>query len=375
MATVSRALEILAELVAMRTVPGEANAAWVSYVSSRLSAIGCRIVRVPSSLGDCEGVIASLGPPDPGGLVLSGHMDVVDVAGQDWTVDPFRLTARGGRVYGRGTTDMKGFLACALALVEAHSARAPDRPLHLAISGDEETTCRSAVALAEHLTARLPPVRGVIVGEQTGLRAANRHRGAYTLDVEVTGQAGHASRPDRGLSAIALAAQLILWLEARSDGALGPGTTDAGTTHSVGRISGGTATNIIAERCGFSWDVRLAPEQALEAEIAAFDDAAERLLAGVRTRAPAAAVSVSVVAAFPGFLTPPDTPFACDCESLAAEPGFVGYDGATEAGIYQARGLPAIVMGPGDIADAHVADESLAVDQLEACCALLARLA
>jgi acetylornithine deacetylase len=370
MIDLSRTLAILDDLVAIKSVPGQANRDWIFYVRSRLEAAGCRVWIVPSATDACDGLVASTGPDAPGGLLLSGHLDVVSVEDQQWTSDPFRLRRDGDRVYGRGTTDMKGFVACAIATLEAAARQAHDRPLHLAISGDEETTCQSAITLAAFVAKELATPRGVLVGEPTCLRPVNRHRASYTYEVEVTGRPAHASMPELGFSATALAARLMTWIDDRSARVFSP---DA-TTHSIGTIAGGTANNIIASQCRFEWDVRMSPGDDVGELAKAFRREADLLLAPVRTRIPEAAVSLNETARFPGFHTSADTLFAEECIAASDAESHAAMAAATEAGIFQCAGFPVIVMGPGDMKQAHTADEFIETGQLAGCLAQLARI-
>ena len=301
---------------------------------------------------------------------MSGHVDVVSTEGQSWTGDPFRLRRDGNRLFGRGVTDMKGFVACAIAAME-NAARHPGaRPLHLALSADEESTCQSARSLASFVADKLPAPRGVLVGEPTLLCPVNCHKGSYTYEVCITGRAVHASRPETGVSATTLAARLMTWIDDRSAAAYAP----SATTHSIGTIEGGTASNIIAGHCRFEWDIRLAPGDDLTAIERDFQTEADRLLEKERQRAPEADVKLRRTASFPGFRTPPETPFAQECLAVSHAADHLEFAGGTEAGIYADAGLPVIVMGPGDIAQAHITDEYIDIKQLEACTAQLLRL-
>ncbi|MEZ5873078.1 MAG: M20/M25/M40 family metallo-hydrolase [Nitratireductor sp.] len=371
MVDLSQTLAILDDLVAIASVPGQANREWLSYVRSRLEAAGCRVAIVPSPSGDCEGLVASTGPGIPGGLVLSGHADVVSAEGQNWTSDPFRLRLDGSRAFGRGTADMKGFVACAITMMEHAASRGLERPLHLALSGDEETTCQSAVSLAGFVAQNLPVPRGVLIGEPTCLQPVNRHRASFTWEVEVKGRSAHASMPELGLSATALAAHLIAWIDNRSARIFSP---DA-TTHSIGTIMGGTANNIIAEHCRFEWDIRLSPHEDIEELTDDFRSEAERLLAPQRDRVPEAAVHLSENAVFPGFHTDANNVFAQECIAASIAASLLPMAAATEAGIYHEAGLPVIVMGPGNMEQAHTPDEYIELDQLAACLHQLSRLA
>lgn len=362
-------LAILDDLVAIPSVPGERNEDWLRYVSKRLSEGGCDVRLVPSPGGDCSGLIASIGPNVPGGLVLSGHVDVVSAEGQGWTGDPFRLRQKQGRVYGRGVADMKGFVACAIATIEEATHRPLVKPVHIALSADEETKCQSALSLADFVSKQLPTPRGVLVGEPTLLCPVNRHRGSYTYKVDVIGRAAHASLPNHGVSATALAARLMTWIEDHS----ADGYPNGGTTHSIGVIEGGSASNIIAGQCWFEWDIRLAPGDRIDQIEKAFLAEVARLLAGVKERAPEVGVSLRQTACFPGFRTPPDHPFAQECLACSEAVDHEEFAAGTEAGIYAAANLPVMVMGPGDIAQAHITDEFLDIEQLERCLAQLQR--
>ncbi|WP_306114234.1 MULTISPECIES: acetylornithine deacetylase [unclassified Roseovarius] len=370
MADLPAILTVLDDLVAIRTVPGEKNAEWLRYVSARLAAIGAEIAEVPSPAGERTGLIASIGPDRPGGLVLSGHLDVVSADGQSWTSDPFRLRRTENRVYGRGTTDMKGFVACAIAVFEEAARGDLSHPVHIALSADEETACQSARSLAAHIAKNLPPPRGVLVGEPTALRPSNGQKGSYTYAVDVTGRAAHASMPELGVSATAIAARLMTWIEDQSARVYGPETT----SHSVGVVEGGTASNIIAGHCRFEWDIRLAAGDRLDQIEQAFHTEVERLLVPHRENAAEVDVRLQQTADFPGFLTAPDHPFVKEClmASDAGDPQ--AFPAGSEGGIYSAAGLPVVIMGPGDLAQAHIADEFLEIEQLESCAVQLRRL-
>lgn len=370
MTDLSQALAILDDLVAIPSVPGEQNQTWLSYVRSRLEAAGCRVSVVPSPSGDCEGLVASIGPDLPGGLVLSGHVDVVSVEGQQWTSDPFRLRHAGNRVVGRGSVDMKGFVACAIATIEHAASQTLARPLHVALSADEETACQSAVSLAAFVADRLPAPRGVLVGEPTCLHPVNRHRSSLTYEVEITGRSAHASMPELGFSATALAAHLMAWIDSRSARVFSPDVT----THSIGTVSGGTANNIIAGQCRFEWDIRLSPSEDLAKLTDGFRREAGRRLDEVRDRVPEAAVSLKETARFPGFHTEADSLFAQECIAVSDAASHKAMAAATEAGIFQDAGLPVIVMGPGNMEQAHTPDEFIELDQLAGCLAQLQQL-
>lgn len=209
MEALDRTIATLEALVAIPTVPGQSNAEMVEFITAAVSLLDARVRRVPSPLGDAEGLVLSTGPDVPGGLILSGHMDVVPVEGQDWASDPFRLRRAGDRLIGRGTCDMKGFVACALTQLSLVDPATAEVPLHVVLSADEESTCRSIDTLIAEIARHLPPVRGVIVGEPTALRPVNRHKASATHHVTVRGRAAHASIPHEGIDAVALAVRLM----------------------------------------------------------------------------------------------------------------------------------------------------------------------
>lgn len=376
----TQAIAILQDLVAIPSVPGAHNDAIVTHVADLLRRHGARVQIVPSPISGENGIVASVGPDVGGGLVLSGHLDVVSTEGQHWTGDPFTLRNDGVRLFGRGTTDMKGFVACALALMTMQAADRMTRPIHLFLSADEESTCRSVESLVQHAIAHLPPVRGVIVGEPTAMRVANQHKSAVTFLVEVSGKPIHASMADQGVSAITVAAQLVAWLDGlmqRNAAAAveqGPFLPNF-STHTVGTIAGGSSRNTVAESCSFQWDARLMPGD--DAEDLEKDFAAQLagLTCGGRDVAAEIGVNLTREAFFPALQPDADNPILSEALALcgATSPSTVPY--ATEAGIIQQAGFKVIVCGPGDAACAHIADEYVEIEQLRQCLDLLQRLA
>lgn len=375
----TQAIATLANLVAIPSVPGQRNAEIVAHVSELLKKHGARVQIVPSPINGENGIVASIGPDVAGGVVLSGHLDVVSTEGQIWTGDPFTLRRGGERLFGRGTTDMKGFVACALTLMTAQAGARLDRPLHLFLSADEESTCRSVESLVQHATAHLPPVRGVIVGEPTQMQVANQHKGAVTFLVEVTGRPIHASMADQGISAITVAAQLVNWLDemmqtnAAAADATGPYVPNF-STHTVGTISGGTSNNTVAESCRFQWDARLMPGDEADDLVAAFNARLASLTCCGRNVADEITVRLTREAFFPALLPVADSGFLAEILSArgANVPSTVPY--GTEAGIIQQAGFEVIVCGPGNANCAHIADEFVEMAQLKQCLDLLGRM-
>lgn len=379
----SQVKDMLAKLVGFDTTSRNSNLQLIDFVEDYLAGFGIASRRVFSDEKDKANLFATIGPADAaGGVVLSGHTDVVPVDGQDWRTDPFDLAEAGGRLWGRGTCDMKGFIAVALALVPEFRALDLKRPIHLAFSYDEEVGCLGAPRLIEAMTASLPPCHAVIVGEPTDMKAVGAHRGIAAYETVITGRPAHSSQPQEGANAIEAAARLVGYLTARqaemrdNPSPIETEFSPPFATVNVGMIEGGTATNIIAERCSFRWGVRSATGGAGEELRAGLDDfAAGEILPAMRAVAPEADVQTSFVAGTP--------PLEMDAASAAAELvrtltgqnelGSVAF--AAEAGLFAEAGVPAVIMGPGSILQAHKADEFVELSQLDECAGFLRKLA
>jgi acetylornithine deacetylase len=311
---------------------------------------------------------------------LSGHTDVVPVAGQEWHTDPFRLTEQHGRLYARGSADMKGFLALVLALVPQAVGRALKVPLHLAFTHDEETGCFGAPALIRALPDGAARPLLAIVGEPTSMQVANRQKGCSFFHTRVTGRDGHSSAPARGVNAIVAAAEIIAEIDRLAAAARGRARPDSGfdpphTTLSVGTIAGGTAVNIIARDCAFDWDLRNVPDDdaaELKAQIDHF--IAADLLPRMRAVHPEAAVDTETIVFVPPLLPVAGSPAEALARQLTGANMTTTVSFATEAGLYQEAGIPAVVCGPGSIEVAHKPDEYITRPELAAGHAFLTRL-
>jgi len=373
---------LLTRLVAFDTTSALSNRALIDFAAAYLADHGIASHILPDETGDKASLLATVGPAVPGGVVLSGHTDVVPVAGQAWTSDPFQLTERDGRLFGRGTCDMKGFVACALAMVPAFLARDLRVPLHLAFTYDEEVGCLAAASLLERAAEVLPVPALAIVGEPSEMRVANRHRGINAYVTRIRGKPAHASDPDAGANAITAAAVLVGEIArigtefAAAAAPREPGVAPEYTTVNVGTIEGGTALNIIAEHCRIAWEIRPAPgddPDVLRARIDAFST--ESVLPVLRATAPEATIDTTETVAVPGLEPLPGSPAEALLLALTGQNDCTSVPFASEAGIFQAAGIPAVVCGPGSPAQAHQPDEFVTPDQLEACLALLHRLA
>jgi acetylornithine deacetylase len=364
------ALGILADLVACDTTSRESNLQLIAYVEERLARVGVAGRRVASPDGRKANLYATVGPAVPGGVVLSGHTDVVPVDGQPWTSDPFRLARRGDRLFGRGTCDMKCFLALSLAAAE----RAGDlrRPLHLAFSYDEEVGCQGAPAMIAELARDLPPPAAVIVGEPTNMEVVSGHKGIATWVVTVTGHEAHSSLTHLGVSANMVAIDLLGALAALARRLERAAPADSPfvpphATLTVGELAGGTAVNILARNCRFAFDLRVAPGQGRpETILAPFLALCAERDRELRARFPEAEVRVEQRSGTPAFAPDPDGPAERLARTLAGDNGparAVAY--AAEAGQFQEAGFATVLCGPGSIEQAHQPDEYLEMAQLE----------
>ena len=362
---------LLDRLVAFPTISDQSNLALIDFVESYLLSHGVTAVRVPSPEGDKAAIYASIGPQVSGGIVLSGHTDVVPVKGQDWDSDPFEVVERDGRLYGRGTCDMKGFNALALAAVPRAMGMPLKRPLQIALSYDEETGMTGAPPMIDHMLAHgMPKASAVIVGEPSMMRVVTGHKGGFGYQVHVRGHEVHSSMMHEGVSAVMVAAELVSWANKmnRAAATATPGQLDADfvppyTTIHVGTISGGTAHNITARDCRFEIDFRVVPGEDHDDWKARFLDEVETLNRQMRAIHPDASISVEQDFGVAG-LTPETNGTA---ESLARRltgdnaTHVVSY--ATEGGLFQERGYSTVICGPGDIAQAHQPNEFVSVDQ------------
>lgn len=378
--TTSSAIALLARLVAFDTTSHKSNRDLVSFVESYLADHGVASHLVPTDDGEKASLFATVGPEDVPGIGLSGHTDVVPTVPKDWTSDPYLVREEAGRLYGRGTTDMKGYLACVLALVPEFTRRALKVPVHILFSYDEETGCTGVRPMIAELGDRLVKPRLVIVGEPTNMTVVDAHKGPIRWHVEVAGRAAHSSMAPIGVNAIAIAAELIAELN-RIETELKTATHDDRftppyATLQVTEISGGTASNIVPAACRFGFEIRALAGldvDAIEQRLVQF--AESRFLAGMQRVAPEAGISIRRVNSVPPFAATPASEAVAVALTLAQQNETHAVSYATEAGLFQMAGVPAVVCGPGDIAQAHTADEWIAISEIERCLAFLGRLA
>ncbi|MCX8278963.1 acetylornithine deacetylase [Phyllobacterium sp. 0TCS1.6C] len=377
----ARAVEILERLVAFNTVSHRSNLELIHYVRDYLDSHGMSSTIIPDASGQKANIFATIGDPAQAGYVLSGHTDVVPVEGQEWQRDPFKLTREGGRLYGRGTTDMKGFVACALAMAPALKTAGLRTPIHLAFSYDEEVGCLGVHGLVDHLNKAVARPRAVFVGEPTAMRVVDSHKGSCGMLTKVTGFAAHSSRVDLGTNAIFAAATIIEELHRCADQLASepePGSRFVVpySSVSVGVINGGTARNTVAGDCSFQWDIRatrLGLTDEVQDRIAAFVDSS--VLPGTRARHKDARVDTSVAYDVPPLVAAPGSEAEALAKRFAGTNETMVVDYGSEAGIFQKAGMATVLCGPGQDSEAHITDEWIALEQIDRCMRFLEVLA
>lgn len=381
MTATAAAIDLLAKLVAFDTTSRNSNLALIDFVAAYLKGHGIDSRLVKDATGAKASLIATVGPSGAGGIVLSGHSDVVPVDGQSWSTDPWTVVEKNGRLYGRGTADMKAFTAIVLAMLPAFLAAKPKIPIHLSLSHDEEVGCLGVGGIIDFMKATGLRPRAIVVGEPTMMKVVNAHKGIRTYRTVVTGKEAHSSATHRGVSAIEFAAELIVELRRIAADLIANADPASRfdppyTTVQIGTIQGGTALNIIPRECAFKWEYRDIPGTDADAIYRRFEAKAAALRADMKRIAPEADI---VTAPGPRLLplVPED---GSDAETLAMALArrntthAVSY--GTEAGFFQTDlGVPAVVCGPGDIAQAHAPDEYIEVAQIDACLDFMRRLA
>ncbi|WP_299028592.1 acetylornithine deacetylase [uncultured Sulfitobacter sp.] len=371
---------ILSDLVAFPTVSADSNRDMIAYLANRLEDCGAQVDILADDTGAKANLFATFGPLRDGGIVLSGHSDVVPVADQDWTTDPFKMVEREGRLFGRGTCDMKGFIAATIAMAPQYADVVRDRPLHLAFTYDEETGCIGASHLAQALVARSLKPALAIIGEPTSMQIVEGHKGCFEYTTRFEGLAGHGSAPDLGVNAVEFAVRYVSRLLALRDDLKTRAPPNSRfdppwSTVNLGALNGGQVHNVIPSKARVDWEMR--PVQASDA--AYVKDTLQTycesvLLPAMRAVYPDAAIETEVIAEVAG-LVPADENEARRIVSEltgANDAQLVSF--GTEAGIFQSLGMDVVVCGPGSIEQAHKADEFLSVDQLEGCLTMLSRL-
>lgn len=374
----SRAL--LERLIGFETVSRESNLELIAFVQRYLADLGVDCELFHNDGRTKASLYATIGPRDKGGIVLSGHTDVVPVEGQAWSVDPFRLTEKNGRLYGRGTADMKGFLACVLAAAPSFVERKLSMPVHIAFSYDEEVGCLGVRPMLAELEKRAHKPRLCIIGEPTEMKPVLGHKGKLAMRCRVKGAACHSAYAPYGVNAIQYAARLIGRLERIGEELAQPEHHDERfdppySTLQTGIVTGGRALNIVPAECEFDFEVRSVPgfdAQSVAERIESYAQA--ELLPKMRKVQADTDICFEPLNAYPGLATPPDSEAAQLLSVISERRDFGTVAFGTEGGLFTRAGIPTVVCGPGSMEQGHKPDEFVSVDQLGRCDAMLTRL-
>ncbi|MEM7504488.1 MAG: acetylornithine deacetylase [Pseudomonadota bacterium] len=371
-------VDILARLVAFPTVSRDSNLPLIDWVEDYLEPFGARCRRTANAEGNKANLFAAIGPDAPGGVVLSGHTDVVPTDGQDWHTDPFVLTERDGLLYGRGSSDMKGFSAVFLSRLPSLDLAAMNRPLYLALSYDEEVGCLGIDRMVDDALANFAAPDFGIIGEPTSMQIVRAHKSINVFRTVVTGQAAHSSQPHRGAGAILAAGRIIEHLESigrsRRAAAAESGCEPPWTTVQVGTITGGTAVNILPAHCEFLWEYRGLPDEDQNLIGKAMQTFIEQdVLPDLQEFAPDASIETTPIAQVPPLMPDPEEKAERWVRTLSGvrDGGSGEVSFATEAGSFQRAGISSVVCGPGSIDQAHQPNEFIDPAELTRCEAMI----
>ena len=373
-------LDIFERLIGFNTISSNPNIALMAYVSDLLAQAGIESVLIKDATVGKANLYATVGPSGLGGVMLSGHTDVVPVEGQVWTVPAFALTARDGRYYGRGAADMKGFVACAIATMIGAASRPLKVPLHLALSYDEEIGCMGVGSLIDMLAVAPVLPRMCIVGEPTDMQVATGHKGKIALRASCVGREGHSALAPMALNALHLAVDFVNAVRGMQARLAASGLRDGDydvpyTTLHVGKLHGGVQVNIVPNKAVLDFEIRSLAGEDTDGLIAEMRAAAEAIVAPLRGDFPEAAIVVERLWDYPGLGTPSDAGVVNFVKSLTGANGTIKVAFGTEGGLYDARlGIPTVICGPGSMAQGHKPDEYVSVEQMARCQAMLAAL-
>ncbi len=373
---------ILQNLVAFDTTSHRSNLEIVGFIREYLAQYGIDVSLVHNEDGQKANIYATIGNKDVSGIGLSGHTDVVPVTGQAWATDPFQLVEKDGRFYGRGTCDMKGFLACVLASVPEFVKRDLQIPIHLLFSYDEEPGCIGVRPMISEFGHSLVKPKMVIVGEPSSMRVVDSHKGVLHFETEVTGYETHSSMPDMGVNAVVYASRLIVELEkigrlVRAESNIERFNPPFSSVH-VGAVQGGTALNIVPKRCSFVWEIRVLPGVDVSLALAKFETFQNELEAEMKGIHPETSIITRSTLLVPSFVTSDNedgkelTNIVMHC---AGQNDLYAVSYGTEAGLFEEGQCASVICGPGDIEQAHKPDEFIAVSQMEKCMQFMQKLA
>ncbi|MBP01684.1 MAG: acetylornithine deacetylase [Rhodospirillaceae bacterium] len=360
----------LSRLVGFPTVSKDTNLDLIHYVQESLDKLGITSTLIHNEENTKANLIATIGPNKAGGIVLSGHTDVVPVDGQNWHSNPFKMIEKNGKLFGRGTCDMKGFLAIALAATPIIIKESLHTPIHLAFSYDEEVGCLGARSLIKTLKKTIPLPHAVIVGEPTGMKVISAHKGITAIRTTIEAKEAHSSQTQLGVSAVMIASRLIAFIESMNEENAATNTNDQfepnHTTMTVNIIDGGTAVNILAKKCSFIWDIRHLPNEDPRSYINRFENFCHHtVLPSIKNLAPNGKINIEVLAGTPALKPIANSPAETLCRQLTGDNIQRSVSFATEAGQFQEAKMSTAICGPGSIDQAHQPNEYLSLDQLK----------
>ncbi|MBI3675371.1 MAG: acetylornithine deacetylase [Proteobacteria bacterium] len=371
-------LDLTTRLIAFDTTSRGSNLALIDDVQPMLEAAGARCRRTYDSTGAKANLFASFGPEEDGGFVLSGHTDVVPVDGQAWSSDPFKAEIRGDKLYGRGSCDMKGFVGVALSCLPEIASAKLKRPIHFALSYDEEVGCVGVRGLLDDLSANAIKPALAIIGEPSSMKVVGAHKSGTVVHTRCCGKEGHSSAPQKGASAVMMAGEFIAYLDTLGTELAkdrDPRFDPPYSTVQANVVFGGTAVNILAREAMVTWECRGLPDRDAEAVIArAGAHANQAILPKYRAGAPEARFETILHSHYPGLALDSDSPAVALARELSGSNAVETVAYGTEAGLFQQAGIPAVVCGPGSIDQAHKPDEFVPLAELEACGTFLRRL-
>ncbi|KAA2317142.1 acetylornithine deacetylase [Pseudooceanicola sediminis] len=380
MSDLETTIALLEALVAFPTISSDSNMDAITFLAGHLERSGARVEVLRDASGQKANLWATLGPEIDGGLVLSGHSDVVPVAEQDWSSDPFVMTRRNGRLYGRGTCDMKGFIAACVAMAPHLAKSARHRPIHFAFTHDEEVGCLGGRALVEALSQRGIRPAMALIGEPTQMQVIEGHKGCCEYTVRFSGAEGHGSAPDRGVNAVEYASRYIARLMQLRQDLIERAPQDSPfdppyTTINVGALHGGHAHNVIPGAATLEWEMRPINDADMAFVKSRIDSyCRDTLLPQMRDVAADADILTEIIGEVAGLVPMPVNAMRDTIQRLTGANGASCVPFGTEAGLFQQLGIQTVICGPGSIEQAHKPDEYVEIDQLSQCLTLLHKL-
>ena len=372
-------LQILKDLISFRTISGESNLEFVDYCEKKLALLGAKAIKTYNKEQIQANLFSTIGNDNGNGIILSGHSDVVPATSSDWTSDPFIARDKDKKIFGRGTSDMKGFIACTLAVAPLFASKKLSAPIHFSYTFDEETGCLGAPLVLDDLKKRNIKASACIIGEPTNMKIITANKGYNEYITHFTGLSGHASNPEAGVSAIEFAIEYSnKLLEIRDDLKKRNNKKiflPEYTTLQIGKISGGVGANVIADQCSLEWEVRPINREDSDFVNKSIEEFTNKiLLPKIKKNNPKADIKKTVVGEVIGFDKEENSPATNLLCSLTGDNSKDTMPFGTEAGLFQNAGISTVICGPGSIEQAHTVDEYITYDQLKSCLKMLISL-